>query len=81
MHSVQVMRNKDELVSEGLVEVFDLHDHPQSKRAYAWQRKLSGRDDVQYIVMLGIGPVVSANAAVQAAIMSKEKKAAENENR
>jgi hypothetical protein len=67
------MRHKDDLVYGGVVEVFDLQDHPQSKRAYAWQRKLNGRDDVQYTVVLGTSTVDSANAAVQAAIMSEEK--------
>jgi hypothetical protein len=74
LHSVQVIRHKDELVCGGVVEVFDLHGHPKSKRAYAWQRKANGRDDVQYTVVLGIGPVDSANAAVQAAIMGEDKR-------
>ena len=75
LQSVQVMeRHKDEIVCGGVVEVFDLHGHSQSKRAYAWERKLSGRDDVQYTVVLGIGPVDSANAAVQTAIRGEDKK-------
>ena len=80
LHSVQVMRHKDELVYGGVVEVFDLHGHPQSKRAYAWQRKLNGKNDVQYTVVLATGTVDSANAAVQAAIISEEKNAS-NEKR
>jgi hypothetical protein len=74
LQSVQVMeRHKDEIVCGGVVEVFALHGHPQSKRAYAWQRKINGRDDVQYTVVLGIGPVDSANAAVQAALRGEDK--------
>lgn len=74
LQSVQVMeRDKDAIVYGGIVEVFDLHNHPQSKKAYAWQRKLNESDDVQYTVVLGIGPVDSANAAVQAALMGEDR--------
>lgn len=72
LQSVQVMeRQKDEIVCGGVVEVFDLHDHPKAKRAYAWQRKsqeIGG--DAQYTVVLKIPPVNSANDAVKATIMA-----------
>jgi hypothetical protein len=68
LQSVQVMeRHKDEIVCGGVVEVFDLHDHPKARRAYAWQRKSQKKGDAaQYTVVLRIPPVNSANDAVKA---------------
>jgi hypothetical protein len=64
-------RDKDEIVCGGVVEVFDLHDHPKARRAYAWQRKSQKKaGDTQYTVVLRIPPVNSANDAVKAAIIA-----------
>jgi hypothetical protein len=73
LQSVQVMeRDKDDIVCDGVVEVFDLHDHPTATRAYAWQRiPQKEGDDVQYIVVLKIPPVNSANDAVKTKLKLK----------
>lgn len=56
---------------ERMVETFDLHNHPNARRAYAWERWNEGeRADPKYTVVLGIPPVNSANDAVKAAIMA-----------
>jgi hypothetical protein len=59
-------------VWEGMVEVFDLHDHPQTHRAYAWAHKT---DDPaipkRHVTVLHLGPVVSPLTAVRAAIVQE----------
>src|SRR6516165_10141314 len=54
-------------VWQGLIEVFDLIDHPKADRCYAW----TYQDDegrMQYAAVLGLPPVQSAHDAVKAAI-------------
>jgi hypothetical protein len=54
-------------VWQGLVEIFDLIDHPKANRCYAW----TYQDDegrVQYAAVLGLAAVQSAHDAVKAAI-------------
>jgi hypothetical protein len=54
---------------EIMVETFELHNHPKTKRVYAWQRWLDGKKgEPKYTIMLGIPPVNSANDAVKAMI-------------
>src|SRR5687768_11234478 len=52
-------------VWEGRVHVFDLADHPQATRAYAWS---SERDDGKrrFYAMLHAGPVEAVTAAIVA---------------
>jgi hypothetical protein len=56
-------------VWEGIVEVFDLHGHPATTRAYAWAHDT---DDPQtprrHVAVLHIHPVTSPVLAVRAAI-------------
>jgi hypothetical protein len=66
-------RLSGETVWEGVVETFDLQNHPMTKRAYAWERWEPG-EEPQYTVVLGIPPVNSASDAVKAAIMAVIKK-------
>lgn len=55
-------------VWEGDVEVFELHDHPKAKRAYAWG--YSDDDDArQYVTVLELPPVTSPELAVRASIV------------
>jgi hypothetical protein len=57
---------------EGEVVVFELRDHPQAKRAYAWSCGSADRDKAtQYVVVLQIPPVTSAETAVKAAIAAQ----------
>jgi hypothetical protein len=56
---------------EGIVEVFELHGHPKTARAYAWSHKTDGpkkRKQVT-ITVLHVEPITSAAAAVRAAIV------------
>jgi hypothetical protein len=61
----------DQIMWEGVVEVFDLDGHPKANRAYGWQF-WEGRN-AQYTVVLGIPPVDSPNAAVRASIAAEAK--------
>jgi hypothetical protein len=55
------------LKPKGLIEVFDLIDHPNAHRCYAWTyRNDEGR--MQYAAVLGMPRVQSAHDAVKAAI-------------
>jgi hypothetical protein len=70
---VQSLRVKEKWIEEtvwdGVVETFDLLDHPSAKRAYAWERWEPGKEP-RYTVVLGVPPINSANDAVKAAIMA-----------
>jgi len=74
VHSTPVIeKHGGETVWGGVVETFDLDGHPTAKRAYAWERQKDERGDAEFTVVLGLGPVTSAQAAVQAAIMAVVK--------
>ena len=66
---------RGQTVWQGLVEVFNLHDHPKAKRAYAWSHR-EGKDDEgeRFVAVLEIPPVVSPVTAVRASIMADAKK-------
>lgn len=63
---------RGQIAWNGIVEVFDLEGHPSAKVAYAWSHEgdSGGR---RYVVVLGIGPVVSPKTAVQAAIIRESQ--------
>jgi hypothetical protein len=63
-----------ETVWQGDVEVFDLHDHPKAKRAYAWSH-LDGEHDerTRFVTVLEIPPVNSAETAVRVQIVKDVK--------
>lgn len=57
-------------VWQGVVEVFDLHNHPKAKRAYAWSHIHGAKDDQErFVAVLEIPPVDSALKAVQVQIV------------
>ena len=65
-------------VWEGEVEVFDLHDHPKTDRAYAWAHDTGDPENPrQHITVLHIPPATSPLKAVQVAIagMFREQEA------
>jgi hypothetical protein len=66
----------DQIMWEGVVEVFDLDGHPTAKRAYGWQF-WEGKN-AQYTAVLGIPLVDSPNAAVRASIAAEAKKMQDN---
>ncbi len=65
-------------VWEGDVEVFDLADHPETSRVYAWSHETDDSDNPrQHITVLHIPPATSPLKAVQVAIagMFREQEA------
>jgi hypothetical protein len=62
-------------VWQGDVEVFDLHNHPKAKRAYAWSHLYGTKDErTRFVAVLEIPPVVSAETAVRVQIVKDTKK-------
>ncbi|HKM81208.1 MAG TPA: hypothetical protein VJY15_09645 [Candidatus Acidoferrum sp.] len=63
---------RGETVWEGIVEVFELHDHPKAPRVYAWAHETDGPEKPKkHVTVLHIGPVTSAVEAVRAAIVQE----------
>jgi hypothetical protein len=61
---------------EGIVEVFDLHDHPDANTAYAWSHETDDPDRPQrHVTVLHVPPVVSPITAVRAAIAQEFRSA------
>ncbi len=57
-------------VWEGLVEVFDLHGHSKTHRAYAWTHETDDpKNPKRHVTVLHLPPVTSAIEAVRAAIV------------
>lgn len=65
---------KGETVWEGIVQVFDLEDHPTAKRVYAWSHSIDDSRKRKFFAVLHQGPVKSAQDAVRAAIMQEFRK-------
>ena len=59
-----------ETIWDGVVEVFDLHDHPKTHRVYAWSHKTDSDED-RHVTVLHIPPVVDPITAVRAAIVQE----------
>jgi hypothetical protein len=60
----------DETIWDGVVEVFDLHNHPKTHRVYAWSHKTDSDED-RHVTVLHIPPVVDPITAVRAAIVQE----------
>jgi hypothetical protein len=56
---------------DGVVEVFDLIDHPKAKRCYAWS--FDDGKQTRSITVLELPPVDSPETAVKVAIASKAR--------
>ncbi len=65
---------RGETVWEGIVQVFDLIDHPKAKRCYAWSHELEGSKKRRFFAVLHQGPIDSPEAAVRAAIINESRK-------
>jgi hypothetical protein len=63
----------DEMVWEGVVQVFDLIDHPRAKRCYAWSHQLEDSKKRKFFVVLHQGKIDSPEKAVRAAIVREFK--------
>jgi hypothetical protein len=63
-------------VWDGIVEVFDLKDHPKTHRAYAWWHFTDDPNHPKrHVTVLHIPPVVSPVTAVRAAIIQEHRNA------
>jgi hypothetical protein len=62
----------DKVAWEGVVEVFELSKHARATRCYAWSHG-EGKER-QYVIALGVPPVVSAQTAVRASIVADCRK-------
>jgi hypothetical protein len=58
-------------VWEGIVEVFDLKDHPKASRLYAWAYETDNPKKPRHVTVLHVGPVISPLTAVRAAIIQE----------
>jgi len=61
-------------VWQGVVEVFELIDHPKAKICYAWGHHSGNKDEKsRYVMVLEIPPINSPLAAVRASIVSDSR--------
>jgi hypothetical protein len=58
-----------ETVWEGIVQVFDLTDHPKAKRCYAWSYEFEGSRKRRFFAVLHQGKIDSPEKAVRVAIV------------
>ena len=59
-------------VWEGIVEVFEIRGHPKATRVYAWPHEADDpRNPQRHVTVLHIAPILSAEAAVKAAIVQE----------
>jgi hypothetical protein len=59
-------------VWEGIVEVFELRGHPKAPKVYAWAHDTDDpKQPRRHVTVLHIAPVLSAEAAVKAAIVQE----------
>ena len=64
-------------VWDGVVEVFDLHGHPKTHRAYAWSHDTDDpKHPRRHVTVLHIPPAVSPETAVRVAIVQEYRNAA-----
>ncbi len=62
-----------ETVWEGIVQVFELIDHPTAKKCYAWSYIVDESGKRKFFAVLHQGPVDSPEKAVRAAILSDNR--------
>jgi hypothetical protein len=60
-----------EVAWDGVVETFALYGHPKARRCHAWTYDEGG--EAQYVTVLEIPPVDSAETAVKVAIAAKAR--------
>jgi hypothetical protein len=59
---------------EGIVEVFDLHGHPDANTAYAWSHE-TDTEDTRHVTVLHVPPAVSPETAVRTFIIQEFRNA------
>jgi hypothetical protein len=68
-------------VWEGIVEVFELKNHPNAERVYAWAYETDNPKKPKHVTVLHMGPITSPLLAVRAAIVQEfRQNAATEEN-
>src|SRR5271154_2415484 len=66
----------DQVVWDGIVEVFDLHGHPKANTVYAWSQDADNPDKPTYhFTVLHVPPVVSPETALRAVIAQEFRNA------
>jgi hypothetical protein len=60
-----------ETIWDGIVQVFDLIDHPTASRCYAWSHPVDDSDKIKYFAVLHKGSINSPQVAVKAAIVQE----------
>jgi len=63
-----------ETVWEGVVQVFELIDHPTAKKCYAWSYVVGDSGKRRFVAVLHQDPVKSPADAVKAFVISEYKK-------
>jgi hypothetical protein len=58
-------------VWEGVVEVFELKNHPKAKKLYAWAYETDNPKKPRHVTVLHLGPITSPLLAVRAAIVQE----------
>ena len=62
---------RGEVAWDGVVETFELTGHPKAQRCHAWSYDENG--ETQYVTVLELPPVTSAESAVKVAIAAKAR--------
>jgi hypothetical protein len=62
-----------QVIWEGVVHVFDITDHPEATRAYAWASPIDDSTYRRFFAVLQLGAIVSPVDAVRAAIIAEPK--------
>ncbi len=74
---VESMSVKEEFqgktVWQGVVHVFDLEDHPNATRVYAWSSPIEGSTKRRFFTVLHLGGIRSPQDAVRAAIVEEHR--------
>ena len=59
-------------VWDGVVEVFELHGHPQASKLYAWTHQTDNpKKPKRHVTVLHVHPIISPVLAVRAAIVQE----------
>ena len=63
---------RGEVAWDGVVETFELHGHPKAKLCHAWSYEENG--ETQFVTVLELPPVASAETAVKVAIAANARR-------
>lgn len=64
---------QNQVVWEGVVQVFELIDHPAAKKCYAWSYEVDDSGKRKFVAVLHQDPVKSPQDAVRAFIVNEFK--------